>query len=236
MDVDEALNQYIHLRDAPEALRQQAINDVEQLTSRYPRAQGVLKQLRGEPAAPEAAAEPAVVAAPAPQPPPVEPQAAEPVEGPAVEAVNAAAVEPAASAATAVVEAQPAPAASAASAEPSADITAAGQPAPVAPKPSAQPAESGAPQPIAAQPAPASAAFHDARLYLARSLRDTDPAGSAEQYKALIRTPLLPQVIEDLSQLLQEQPGERGMRVLLADALTHAGRLQEAIEQYRQLV
>ncbi|MCA1553032.1 MAG: tetratricopeptide repeat protein, partial [Chloroflexi bacterium] len=83
----------------------------------------------------------------------------------------------------------------------------------------------------------ASAAEYQAQLDLARLLRGVDLRRSAEQYKILLRSQvMLPQVIDDLTQVVHAQPAERGMRRLLADALASAGRLHEAIEQYRQLV
>jgi len=94
------------------------------------------------------------------------------------------------------------------------------------------------PSAVETQAAPTGADEHLARLTRARSLKDTNLRACADQYRSLIEanTPLLAQVIDDLKQIVQAQPTARGVRVLLADALTRAGRLAEAIEQYRQMV
>ena len=197
MDVDEALEQYASLRDAPETLRRQAIGDVEQLVKRNPQAQRVLDQLRGAAVVPAEAQ--AAAATKFGEPAAQAPDAGAPSAAAAIEATS---TEPAAT--------QPATAQGAPAREPLTEIV------------------QSAAAPAADSPA--------ARLDLARSLRAVNVHESAAQYRALLATPLLPQVIDDLSQLIAEQPDERGLRVLLADAFTRAGRLQDAIEQYRLLV
>ncbi len=258
MDVDEALKQYAHLRDAPAALRQQAIADVEQLAKRHPQAQRVLADLRAEPAVSEVAkadepplAEQAIRTQAEPTTE-VAQSEAQPLDAETTAAISAA---PTAISAltTAGTEARPTEAEQSATPQPMATAAAARiapQPevatppsAPMTAEPTRAPREatayfddSAAPPSIETQTLPTGNAEFAARLDLARTLRDVDLHESAEQYKALMATPLLPQVIDDLSQMIQEQPSERGMRVLLADALTRAGRLPEAIEQYRALV
>jgi hypothetical protein len=74
-------------------------------------------------------------------------------------------------------------------------------------------------------------------LELARALREIDIHEGAGQYKSLVDEGLLlGEVITDLQDWVQAQPNERVVRVLLAEALTKAGRLPEAVEQYRLLV
>jgi hypothetical protein len=97
--------------------------------------------------------------------------------------------------------------------------------------------DAAAPASIESQEAPTGAAEHQARLELARALREMDIHEGTGQYKSLIDEGLLlPDVIADLQGWLKAQPTERVVRVLLADALTKAGRLPEAVEQYRLLV
>jgi tetratricopeptide (TPR) repeat protein len=97
--------------------------------------------------------------------------------------------------------------------------------------------DASAPLSVEAQAAPSVAAEPQARLELARALREVDLQASASQYKSLIDgNTLLPQVISDLQSLLHAQPAERSVRVLLAEALAQAGRHQEAVEHYRKLV
>jgi hypothetical protein len=97
--------------------------------------------------------------------------------------------------------------------------------------------DASAPASIESQEAPTGAAGHQARLELARALREVDIHEGAGQYKSLVDdSVLLDEVIADLHGWLQSQPNERVVRVLLADALTKAGRFAEAVEQYRLLV
>ncbi len=98
--------------------------------------------------------------------------------------------------------------------------------------------DSAAPPSIEAQAVPTGEAEHQARLQLARTLQDIDLSESIAQYKALVeaKTALLGFVIDDLQKLVMSHPHERELRILLADALTRAGRLREAIEQYKQMV
>ncbi|MBI1802045.1 MAG: tetratricopeptide repeat protein, partial [Chloroflexi bacterium] len=57
-------------------------------------------------------------------------------------------------------------------------------------------------------------------------------------YQSLMATdsPFLPQEIDELQWLVQQHPAERRARVVLADALSRAGRFEEAVQHYRQLV
>src|SRR5439155_903659 len=81
-----------------------------------------------------------------------------------------------------------------------------------------------APASVESQAVPTGAAEHQARLELARALREVDLHESAGQYKSLADDGvLLAEVITDLHGWLQSQPNERVVRVLLAEALTKAG-------------
>ncbi len=98
--------------------------------------------------------------------------------------------------------------------------------------------DASAPPSIEAQAAPTGEAEHQARLDLARTLDSVDLSESLAQYRFLIdaQSALLPQVIDDLQAIVARDPQARAARVCLADALTNAGRLAEAIGQYRLIV
>ena len=77
-------------------------------------------------------------------------------------------------------------------------------------------------------------ADHASRLALARALRaDQKMNSSLDQYEVLIESSrLLQDVSEDLNGMVKEKPAPRSQR-LLGDAFMRQGKLQEALEAYR---
>jgi hypothetical protein len=94
--------------------------------------------------------------------------------------------------------------------------------------------DSSAPASVEKQPVPAGAAIHQARLDLARMLRDVDVNEAVDQYRPLVEGGMmLPQVISDLLPIVPAQPKVPPLRALLVEALIRAGRALEAIPYLR---
>ncbi len=94
--------------------------------------------------------------------------------------------------------------------------------------------DSSAPVSVEKQVAPTGEAAHQARLDLARMLREVDETEATNQYRSLIEgSVLLPQVIDDLTPLASTQPKVPPLRALLVEALIRAGRALEAIPYLR---
>jgi hypothetical protein len=90
--------------------------------------------------------------------------------------------------------------------------------------------DSSAPASVEKHAAPTGDAAYQARLDLARTLREVDANEAAEQYRSLVEGGvMLPQVIGDLLPIAQSQPKVPPLRALLVEALIRAGRALEAI-------
>ena len=226
IDMDTAFDLYAEMAGANEALRQQTISDLQGFAPTYLRAQEILGRLRGVPPVAAAFVEP-------PQPEwLIEAQtevSATPL-APSEPVVSEEAMEQAVSAPEPVAEAPAMPVVDEAMAMES--------PPRAAREGSAFLDDSSAPASIETHILPTGDDEQRARLDLARTFREIDLSESINQYKALIEanSPLLAHVIDDLRAVARAQPAERRARILLADALARAGRLQEAVEQYRLLV
>ncbi|MBI5876841.1 MAG: tetratricopeptide repeat protein [Chloroflexi bacterium] len=239
IDVDEAADQYARLTGAPQELVEDAIRDLAVLALKNPHAAAVLADLRRSiaPATPSWVGD-----AQSSAPIPASAQPDEPIVE--EETLQAGADSQAGAAAPALPivdeEIMDEPALAETPAAPAPITVAEAEPVqPPAPREATvYLADSSAPPSVETQAAPTGAAEHQARLDLARSLRDLDLGECLAQYRFLIdaQSALLPDVIGDLQAIIAADPQARAARVQLADALTRAGRLAEAIAQYRLMV